>query len=179
MAKQALPANLHQLWVFGQSYDFYVVTSTIALNTHNFRNSSNQKTQIVLHNTAGNSAAEDTISYWNTGGPGQTPVGAGANFVVERKLTAQAARPAGGGGDQPDTGLVDAVRIIDEDQAAYHAGNPHQVPNIGLNQTSVGIEISNFGEELVHPFHTPNHNGGLYEPDGMNGWHVPPSPCPG
>src|SRR5712691_10680270 len=143
MAKQALPANHHQLWAFGQSFDFYVVTSTIALNGANFRAARHQKTQIVLHNTAGNSSAEDTITMWNTDNNGG-PVGASANFVVERVLTAQAARPAGGAADQPDTGIVDAVRVIDEDQFAFHAGNPNNHPNIGLSQTSIGIEISNY-----------------------------------
>jgi hypothetical protein len=68
MAKSALAANLHQLWAFGQSYDFYAVTTSMALNAATFDNTRHQKTQIVLHNTSGHGSAEDTVTAWNQPG---------------------------------------------------------------------------------------------------------------
>src|SRR6185437_4805929 len=160
MAKHIDPGDLHQLWVFGQSYDFYPVTHPDKpLNGANYVNKKFQKTQIVLHNTAGNSSAENTIDYWNTGSAGG-PTGAGANFVVERILTAQAPRPAKTG-DQADTGLVDAIRVIDEELWSNHAGNYPLVPNIGLSATSFGIEIACLGEEL-------DKVSIKFEPDGVD-----------
>jgi N-acetyl-anhydromuramyl-L-alanine amidase AmpD len=164
MTKQALGANRHRLWAFGQSYDFYVVTTTIALSQANYSTRTHQKNQIVLHCTAGHGSAEGTIGGWNGTGT-QPPSQSSANFIVERTLTPQAARPAGGTAEQPDTGIVDAVRVIDEDQTAYHAGNPHNTPNEALNPTSIGIEITNLGEEM---WHLNNQD----EPSGIAGRHA-------
>lgn len=170
MAKRALPADLHQLWVFGQSMDFHIVTSTIALNAANFWAANRQKTQIVLHGTAGHGAGEDTITDWNTGSDTGGPKGASAHFVVERIFTPQAARPAGAG-DLQDTGIVDVLRVMDEDQVSFHAGNPNDHPNLGLNISSVGIEIGNMSETLW------NLNA-RDEPDGIVGHHSPLAACP-
>jgi hypothetical protein len=170
MTKQALAANRHLLWVFGESYDFYPVTA-VALSQANYSTSTHQKNQIVLHCTAGHGSAEGTIQDWNgTASQPPTPSLSSANFIVERTLTPQAARPAGGTADHPDTGIVDVVRVIDENQTAYHAGNPNNTPNEGLNPTSIGIEITNLGEEM---WHLNNQD----EPSGIEGRH-PLAQCP-
>ena len=85
----------------------------------------------MLHGTAGNGTAEQVIDWWND--PASSA--ASAHFVVERTHVAQAARPGGGGSDRSDAGLVDVVRILDEDLYSYHGGN--------VNAASIGIEISN------------------------------------
>jgi hypothetical protein len=171
MAKRALAADRHQLWVFGQSMDFHVVTSTIALAGGNFLAAGHQKTQIVLHGTAGHGSAEGTITDWNTGGAGGGPKQASASFVVERTFTPQTARPGGGTGELQDTGLVDVVRVIGEDQTAFHAGNPNDHPNLGLNFSSFGIEIANLSEALWNLLPRD-------EPDGIAGFHTPLATCP-
>ena len=139
--KSALAANRHRLWLFGKTYDFYVVTSDIALTPVDYAgNAANPtrrpKSQIVLHCTAGNNAAEGTINWWNNPISGA----AGAHYIVERTTpAAQAARPAAGAApdEENDSGLVDAVRVTEEDMVVYHGGP--------ANRNSIGIEHANVG----------------------------------
>lgn len=138
MAKQALAANRYRLWIFGQSCDFYPVTTTTVLVPAAFGTSINQKNQIILHGTAGHGSAEDAI---------HDPFNikhTSAHFVVERKKTAQVARPPAAGADSQDTGLVDAVRLRSdpnwEKQVANHAK--------GWNSTTIGIEIVTASESM-------------------------------
>jgi hypothetical protein len=161
--KHALAANRHTLWLFGQTYDFYLVTSTIALNAaeygHDAAGNPNRsaKRQIVLHCTAGTGSAEAVINDWNN-----TPVRSSAHFIVERSYVAQAARPALTA-ENADTPLVDVVRVVDgEDMRTYHASN--------LNPTSIGIEMVN----LAWGWYAA---GAANEPS-LQGRHAPLATCP-
>lgn len=167
MAKQVLAGNRHRLWMFGQSYDLHVVTSTIALNAGDFSGPAGnphrqQKTQIVLHCTAGNGSGEQVINWWNNPASGA----ASAHFVVERTWTGQAGRPPLPAGVQPpdnqDTGIVDVVRVMDEDTITYHGGM--------VNPNSIGIEHSNvgWGWFATTPAREPT----------LAGRHVPLATCP-
>jgi N-acetyl-anhydromuramyl-L-alanine amidase AmpD len=114
--KTAAPANQETIWAFGQSWDFHIVTTDHILGNADFGTDTHQKTQIVLHGTAGNGTAEDVIDNWN--GDGRP---ASAHFAVERAYVPQAARAAGAS-EQSDAGLVDVVRIVPEDQRSFHGG---------------------------------------------------------
>jgi N-acetyl-anhydromuramyl-L-alanine amidase AmpD len=120
--------------MYGQSYNFQIVTSTVALGAADFSAIHRQKSQIVLHCTAGNGSAEDVLNWWNNPASGA----ASAHFIVERTHTPQVARPGGGpAADASDAGLVDVVRCLDEDVRSFHAEN--------VNSSSIGIEIVNVG----------------------------------
>src|SRR5215469_1145821 len=108
-ADQSL-ANPHRMWLFGQSWDFYVVTCNPNL-TSGFDAESHPKSQIVLHGTAGRSSAQDTVTNWNAENAAAPSKPRSAHFVVERKRVAQVARPGGATADQQDTNIVDAVRV--------------------------------------------------------------------
>ncbi|MEM1127523.1 MAG: N-acetylmuramoyl-L-alanine amidase [Bacteroidota bacterium] len=131
MAKTAAAANRHTIWAFGRSYEFFVVTTDVALDADEFGAQERQKRQIVLHCTVGNRGAEDVITDWNN-----TAVRSSAHFIVERNCIGQAARPGAAGGDRQDNdGFVDAVRLVEENQRSFHGGV--------TNYFSIGIEICN------------------------------------
>jgi hypothetical protein len=161
--KQALPGNRHTLWVCGQTYDFYLVTSTIGLNAaeygHDAAGNPNRsaKRQIVLHCTAGTGSAEAVINDWNA-----TPKRSSAHFIVERSYVAQAARPALTA-ENADTPLVDIVRVVDDEKMrTFHASN--------LNPTSIGIEMVN----LAWGWYA----AGVANEPSLQGRHTPVATCP-
>src|SRR3954468_12541142 len=143
MSKQALAAERRRMWVFGQSWDFQAVTSTVALAAANYRCPGGAmvrkpKRAIVLHATLGNSSAAGVLNYWNTQNVAPpVPSGTGAQWLMERSSTAQQARPApvGPAPDNTDVGLVDAVRFIDDEAIVFHGNS--------ANDFSIGIEIAN------------------------------------
>ena len=176
MAKSATVANRHRIWIFGQSYDFHIVTtdrlqpSGYPLGAADYRTTGGagstvpeqrQKRQVVLHCTAGNSSGEGTIGWWNNPASGVSS----AHFVVERTSVAQVPRPPAGGGapaDNQDTGLVDVVLVMKEDTVTYHAGV--------VNACSIGIEHANVGWGW-YATNTTN------EPS-LAGKHSPVNTCP-
>ncbi len=173
MAKFARPGNRKRIYAFGKAFDFYLVTSNGSqgnlvegrmLNEPRLQNgvatntaedytgtlgnpTTSAKYQVVLHCTAANHSAEQTVGWWNS--PASPP--ASAQLVVERTAVAQAARPAPtAGADLVDTDTADAVLIMGEDTIAYHAGL--------INAQSIGIEIANvgWGFYLTNTTHEPS-----------------------
>jgi N-acetylmuramoyl-L-alanine amidase-like protein len=55
-----------QIWLFGKRYDFNLYDCGVVLDPHEYDNTHQQKNQIVLHFTAGNSSAHNTVNYWNS-----------------------------------------------------------------------------------------------------------------
>jgi hypothetical protein len=163
--KTAAPANRETIWAFGQSWDFHIVTTDHILGNADFGTDTHQKTQIVLHGTAGNGTAEDVIDNWN--GDGRP---ASAHFAVERAYVPQAARAAGAS-EQSDAGLVDVVRIVPEDQRSFHGGV--------INSQSIGIEIVNCAWSwFAARGPNPHHPGAVVSEPTLAGKHVPLNTCP-
>lgn len=171
MVKNANPADVVRLWLYGKSYDFHPIRSDdaeIALIEEDYRGTAanparKQKSQIVLHCTAGNNPAENTINNaWDTDGRQ-----ASAHYIIERSYVAQAARPIplGGAADANDFGdFTDALRCCHEDMISYHGG-----PS---KETSIGIEHANVGWGWFAVASRP-----AAEPS-FAGHHSPLSSCP-
>jgi N-acetyl-anhydromuramyl-L-alanine amidase AmpD len=160
MPKTANVGNRHTLWVWGQSWDFHVVTPSHPIAAYCVGNSSGNpnfpKSQIVLHCTAGPGDADSVISDWNNSSH------LSAHFVMERSNHGHAARPAGGTAQNSDFGLVDIVGVVEEKKRAKHAEN--------ANNAAIGIEMVNLGWGWQYS-NTTNEPSLLIP-------HMPESTCP-
>src|SRR5580704_1133649 len=150
------------IWLFGKRYDFNLYDCGVALDAHEFDNNRQQKNQIVLHFTAGNSTARATVSYWNS----RVPL---PNFICKHWDDPPATRHQFGqanAGNCPTPGHGKLIRSGNRASANYVVGlaedreNPGQ-PYIDIaelvdssfttwhgqivNTNSIGIEHANVG----------------------------------
>jgi len=153
-----------QIWLFGKRTDFNLYDCGAALDAREYDNHHQQKNQIVLHFTAGNSSARNTVNYWNSRAP--LP-----NFICKRWDDPPATRHQYGAAaagncvtpghgalkrsgnrasshyvvglsqDQEDAGqtYVDIAELVDSSFSTWHG----QI----VNTNSIGIEHANVGND--------------------------------
>lgn len=133
------------IWMFGKRYDFNVYESSIALNVLQYHSIATnpdrkQKNQIVLHYTAGNNPAQNTIDAWNglvktipkPPKPRPKESHASAHYILE--LAQDRSNPSA-------QNYSDVIEVIDSDYVTFHAGV--------VNDNSIGIEITNVGWDFA------------------------------
>ena len=152
------------IWLFGKRYDFNLYNCGVALDPHEYDSHHQQKNQIVLHFTAGNSAARATVNYWNS----RVPL---PNFICQHYDDPPATRHLYGSnaaGNCPTPGHGKLIHSGNRASAHYIVGlsqdreNPAQ-PYVDIaelvdsafttwhgqivNTNSIGIEHANVGND--------------------------------